>query len=168
MAGAITTSLVVQFGSDTDDSYTLSAEIDSRVEGFNKGNTSFLPGDSPYYLVYKSPELTLSTVQSTGNSVNSGTTDIDVVEYITFANSKTQNLSKPPVGSVTLTQLASVGTPGTLSRDGQTLYYAEPAIAVVKAEYTTRPSVYRMTGIPTTLGGETTFPVVVVITGVAA
>lgn len=163
---AVTTSLVVQFGSESDaENFFLSAEIDSRSDGFNNGVTTFLPGDSPYYLVYKSAELSLTTVTTSGTIASAGTTSIPITEFKTFAGSKTQSLSKPPNGSVSVNVLASVGAPGTPTVSGTSLSFNEAATAVVKVSYTTTPSVFQLINVPTSLGGESSFPVVIYIVG---
>lgn len=171
MGGVVTTSLVIQFGSEDDAAqYHLSAEVDSRDDGLNGGNTSFLPGDQPYFLVYYSPELSLTLQASEGTIVASTPQDITIEEYITFADAKEANLSKPVKDGTTptLEELSVVGTPGTLQRTGQTLYYNTKAIAVIKATYTTRAKAYQLTSTPTSLGGNTSFPIVIVITGTAS
>lgn len=164
MAGVVTASLVVQFGDTDSEQYTLQAEVDARDDGFNKGVTQFLPGDSPAFLVYKSPELTLSFEQSTGNRSSLGSVTIPQEEFLVFANENTAQLSKPPEGSVTLKRLAGVSG-AVLNR--QEVRIPEKGVAVYKATYNARAYAYRMTGIPTSLQGETSFPVVVVIIGTA-
>jgi len=166
MAGAVTTSLVVQFGSLTDSSsYYLSAEIDSRPTGKNKGVTSFLPGDSPYYIVYKSAALSLAITQSTGSSSAKGYEDIDQEEYIIFANENKKSLGKTPQGTVTLKYLAGVAGATVKGTD---VVLPSSGVGVYIATYKARGYLYQMTGIPTTLEGETSFPVVAVIVGTAA
>lgn len=163
MAGVVTTSIVVQFGSEEDaDKYILKAEIDSREDGYNKGNTSFQPGDSPYILVYKSPELSLSFEVSTGNLSSRGNEPVEQSEYPVFANVQTVDLAYPPTGSVNLKHLAGK-TGATVS--GSTISLPEPDIAVYKADYDATAYVYQLVGIPTELKGETSFPVVIFITG---
>ena len=163
MAGVVTTNIVVQFGSEDDaDKYHLSAEIDSREDGYNKGKTSFIPGDSPYLLIYKSDELSLSFDVSTGGLSSRSSELIAVDDFVTFANSDQEDVSKPPSGGVTLKRIA--GSPGaTISN--MTISLPEPDVAVWKASYATRAYVYQLVGIPTELEDETSFPVVVFITG---
>ena len=166
MAGVVTTSLVVQFGLGTDeDNNFLSAEIDSRPEGYNGGNTSFLAGDSPVFLVYRSEGLTLSFVSSKGSIAYVGTGQIEVDEYITLANEKTGSLPKPPLGPVTMTHFG-----GTVGATIVGLEVVLPAVgtAVYRVQYSASFLAYRMSGIPAIFNGETTFPVVVVVTGTAA
>lgn len=165
MAGVVTTSLVVQFGSQGDAQYHLSAEIDSREDGYNGGETSFIPGDQPVFLVYKSDELALTLESSTGGTQSYASGTIEQEEWLTFADEKTKSLNKPPSGSVTLKYFAGVSG-ATVVGDQVTL--PSKGVAVYRATYNAKFLAYRMTNIPTTLGGESSFPVVIVITGIAA
>ena len=161
----VTTSLVVQFGSDTDAaSYTLTAELDSRPDGLNGGNTSFVGGDSPFFLVYKSDDLALSFITTQGGIRSSGTVTTEVTQWVTFTNSKSVRLSKPPLGSVSLEHFG--GDTGA-NVVGEDVVLSEPGVAVYKATYDSKAYAYQMTNIPTTINGETSFQVVVVITGTA-
>jgi hypothetical protein len=165
MAGVVTTSIVVQFGTEGDAAYHLSAEIDSREDGYNGGETSFIGGDSPVFLVYKSDELSLSFVSSTGGVQNHASGTIEQQEWLIFADEKTKSLSKPPTGSVTLEHFAGT-TGGTVVGSDVTL--PAKGVAVYRATYDAKFLAYKMTNIPTTLKGESAFPVVIVVTGIAA
>ena len=166
MAGVVTTSLVVQFGSADDAAnYHLSAEIDSREAGFNKGVTSFLPGDNPAFLVYKTEELSLQFYHSTGGKTSLGTVIIPQDEFIVFAEQKEVQLSKPPSGGVSLTLYG--GKTGA-KVTGQSVSLPEKGTAVYRATYNAKAYAYKLTGIPLTIDGKSSFPVVVVIVGTAA
>jgi len=165
MAGVITTSLVVQFGSEGDAQYHLSAEIDSREDGFNGGETSFIPGDSPIFLVYKSDELSLTLESSTGGTQSYASGTIEQEEWLIFANEKTRSLNKPPAGNVTLKYYAGVNGASVV---GDQITLPTKGLAVYRATYDAKFLAYKMTNIPTTLNGATSFPVVIVITGTAA
>lgn len=164
MAGIVTTSLVVQFGAGSD-SYHLSAEIDSRTDGFNGGSTSFIGGDSPAFLVYKDTELSLAFIASTGGVQQIGSGTIQQEEWLVFANEKTKSLAKPPTGTVTLTRYG--GTSGA-TVVGSNVTLPSQGVAVYKAVYNANYTAYKLTNIPTTINGESTFQVIVVITGTAA
>lgn len=165
MAGVVTTSIVIQFGDEDSEQYHLTAEVDSRLDGFNKGNTKFIPGDSPAILVYRSPELSLQLIASTGSLGSLGTGTIDVEEYLIFANEATAQLSKPPQGSVTLKRLSG---PTGARVVGKEVVLSQAGVGVYKANYKAKYDAYRLKNVPTTLNGETSFPVVIVIIGTAA
>jgi hypothetical protein len=166
MAGVVTTNIVVQFGNEGDQQYFLEAEIDSRDTGLNGGRTNFLPGDAPYFLVYKSPELVLTFETSSGSIASGGSEIIDVTEYVIFAKESEARLSKYPVSGVSWTKLAGSGASApTVS--GVDLSIPNTEVSVWKATYQTRAYIYRLNGVPLTLAGETSFPVVIVVIGTA-
>lgn len=112
---ANTTTLVVQFGTpDSEADAYLSAEIDDRETGLNGGETSFEPGETAYFLVYKSDNVTLRTnpgpIASAGNAAYATQTiDIDIEdEDITFAASAEGQLDVP-CKNAALTSYAWVG-----------------------------------------------------------
>jgi hypothetical protein len=181
---SVTASIVVQFGDEATAAagYFLTAEIDSRPEGKNGGRTSFLPGQTAYFLVYASPELTvtgLATYTPTGGAnpinlgsgaePNGGDAYIEVEEFLTFANSSEANLSKLPdaqSNDLVITVVGSNGALGTRTVTGTKVYYPTPVTAVLKATYTTKARVWSLSS-PQSMAGLTTFPIVAVMTGTA-
>lgn len=93
------TTQVVQFGTGSDDPYAnlhLSAEIDDRDNGLNNGDTDFAPGDSAYFLIYKSSSITLSLpVASAGEVSYQGTTTVRKEDFVTFANEPEGSIEVP-------------------------------------------------------------------------
>ena len=163
---AITTSLIVQFGTPDGggtDASTLTAELDAREDGLNAGNTNFLPGDSPGFLVFASPGVSYTFQTSSGSITPAGTGTIPVEEILTFPLSREQSLRYYPVGGVALTLLAGSG-PG-LASSGPSVTLAANSVAVVRASYQAAYSSFRLTGVPLALGGLTSFPVVVMVIG---
>lgn len=143
----ITTSLVIQFTDPTAGASGahLSAEIDSRPEGYNKGVTQFLMGDSPVFLVFKTPDVATEFSQTAGNVSPFATAQITMKDYISFAKSKEASLSKPPNGDVSFTQIGS-GIGAALRVVGTRVIAGDVITAVYKAEYTTTGYAYRLTG----------------------
>ena len=169
MAGAVA-SLVVQFGSEEAAQYMLQAEVDGRDAsdgGLNKGKTNFIPGDEVYFLVYKSTELgtpVLShTLPSPGTVTSAGSGSIEVDEFVTFANATEASLPHPANnGAVSISLMPGSTAPG-LKQLGDKLVTSEPALAVVRVTYTSNYLAYRISGVPETLDGHTSFPVVIMI-----
>ena len=94
------TTQIVQFGLGSGaDPYAdlhLSAEIDDREDGLNGGDTDFAPGDTAYFLVYKSSNITLSNpVASAGSCSDQGTTSVNKTEFVSFANEDEGSLDVP-------------------------------------------------------------------------
>lgn len=163
--GKITTTLVIQF---TDPAaagagYQLSAEIDSRPDGLNKGVTSFIFGDSPGFLVYYSSGVSISNMQSSAGGISSaGTSQVEVVEFVTFANTREASLSKPPSGGVSFVSMG--GSAGAPSVSGSTCTLSSPAVAVFQATYFTTGHGHRLTGVSKP-AGVSELPVVIYIEG---
>lgn len=164
MANLITTTLVINFAAG--DNSSLAAEIDSRENGLNGGITSFIPGDSPAFLIYKTANVSVQIDTTTGSITDEGSGLTDVEEILTFTNSREVSLSKPAFGTVTTTKLSGV-TPD-LEVKYDKLITSEKTIGAVKVEYQTKFYAYRLNGVPDNLNGETTFPIIVLITGTTA
>lgn len=161
MAEIITTTLVINF--DGGEESTLQAEIDSREDGLNGGITSFIPGDSPYFLVFKTDDVSTTLDTTTGTINSMGTGIYKVEETLTFTNTRESALSKPAEGTVTRTVLS--GTLPELQLKYNKLITSEKTIGVVKVEYDSRYHSYQLNDIPDNLAGETTFPIIILITG---
>jgi hypothetical protein len=150
--GQVTTSLVVSF-TDPNQSknYHLSAEIDGRPTGLNKGITSFVIGDSPVYLVYKSSAVTISQRTTAGGiSGAGGGIVIPIVETVTFVKSNTANLSKPPSGSVSWRHIG--GETATLTVSETNVKASKPILAVYQATYNAVATAYRLSGVSAIVG----------------
>ena len=152
--GSITTTLVISFADPAaaaEENMFLSAEIDGRPDGLNKGITSFLIGDAPYFLVFRSAGLLLKPIQCTMGSANSAGSGILVkqVENITFTKTKEANLSKPPMGVVTWIKVGSGDGPSTPTLvAGTTLCTTpNPCLAVYQATYYAAAEAYRLSGV---------------------
>ena len=161
-AGKITTTLVISFADPSaSGQYHLSAEVDGRPTGFNKGVTSFIFGDSPAFLVYYSPGVSITLESSTGSVSGCGTATIEVVEFIQFANTREASLAKPPSGGVSFTSMGGGGSP-TVS--GMGVYLSTPDVAVFRATYNTIGHGYRLSGVSQP-NGVPELPVLIYIEG---
>ncbi len=165
MANVVTTSLVVQFNT-SGASGLLNAEIDSRPAGYNKGKTSFNPGDAPVFLVFKSSDVEIDSIEPSAGTIGDeqgGT--VEVTEMLEFANVTEATLQKPvDGGSIVAKWLGnSLGTPVLVGDTKITV--PNSGVAVLKVTYQSRFTAHRLNGIPTALNGETEFEVLIVITG---
>jgi len=148
-SGKITTSLVVQFndpeGGGGEGRY-LSAEIDGREDGLNQGDTNFVLGSSPGFLVFKSSGLTYSMKQTDGSIANEGSVSVEVTETVTFADSNEASLQKPPSGAVTWVALGAGGG-GNFLVEGTKVTVAGGAkiFGIYEATYRTTADAYRLT-----------------------
>lgn len=161
MASSIVTTLVVQFSSSTGAS--LSAEIDSRPDGLNLGNTSFLPGDTAYFLVFPSGGAVIDNViTSVGGVAGSGTVTYPVEEFITFANTNKATLSKESSGGFTSQWYGS--NLGAVTVNGNQVKAATSGVGVLKVNYNATAYAYGLNS-PTDVNGKTSFQILVVILG---
>jgi hypothetical protein len=147
--GQITTTLVISFADPAQAAakdYHLSAEIDSRTDGFNKGVTSFLIGDSPVYLLYKSPQVSISQMTTAGSvSLMSSGVMIKMVETITFAKTREASISKPASGSVTWLKVG--GDSGNFTVSGTKVTTTVPILSVYQATYYASADAYKLSGV---------------------
>lgn len=165
MAELITTTLVVSFQSPGADGI-LKAEVDSREDGFNNGRTAFVAGDNPAYLVYTSDNVSIiSQEPSTGIIQNIGPGTREITELVQFI--KPERTSSPGYPVKSLTSFKWLGNNlGNITRlnDGS-IICANTGVGVAKITYQTEFRAFRISNIPNPLNGETTYNIVVLITG---
>ncbi len=166
MANLITTSLVVQFGQT--DRGILTAEIDDRVTGYNSGDAQFAPGEEPAFLIFKTSNVALDSIAPSSGSILflSNTVNITKDEFINFEDSKTANTAYPVTANFTYQWIGNSLGAVTVGSE-QNLTAATKGVAVLKVTYTSQAMARRLTGVPITLGGETSFPVLIYIVGTA-
>ncbi|MBF0130997.1 MAG: hypothetical protein HQL75_00210 [Magnetococcales bacterium] len=76
-------------------SKSISAEVDSRRDGFNGGRTTFFPGDTVYILVFKDDGVNLEDpMYSDGNMRFVGERNIKFSQDVTFSNTNVATLNK--------------------------------------------------------------------------
>ena len=163
--GKVTTSITVQFGGAAD-ALHLSAEVDGRSDGLNNGDTSFQPGDTAFFLVYKSDAVVLDTPIASAGIINTqDDVDIVITEFVSFANTKAGTVNKPVKdGTLVVKWLGKDLGAINVDSSGVVLSASEAGIAVAKLTYTTTAKVFTINA-PSSVNGETTYPILIVITG---
>jgi hypothetical protein len=160
---SITASIVVNFDAG-DAEGILTAEIDGRENGLNGGETSFRPGDSPAFLVYKSPNVQVNEIVASAGSIsNLGLGSSEESELISFANVREASPRKPISSGLSTKWLGNNG--GTVSLQNGKLTIPNKAVAVLKADYVSDYNAYRLKNVPEELNGETSFDIVIYISG---
>lgn len=170
---AVTANITVSFGTQTADaSGHLSAEVDDRETGLNRGKTSFVPGDTVGILVYKSDNVTYDTPVVSAGTIRAGAAQtVTKTQDITFAGESTATLSVPAT-AITGTQwvgrqLGAI----TLAEDKMTV--SVPAnddpkelVGVCRVTYTAAAESW-MLASPTSaaMGGLTEFQIAVFFLG---
>lgn len=163
--GEITTSLVVEFTTGEEDGL-LTAEVDGFETGLNGGDTSFVPGDSPGFLIYKSSNVIIDSITpSVGSISNLGSafTPEPIEDFLTFTDSRTASVNKPIYSGFTSKWLGN--NLGAVTRSEVNVTAANNGVGVLKVSYNSFYSQHRLTNVPTVLNGETSFPVVIYIIG---
>jgi len=166
---AYTTSIVVDFKSDISDSSILTAEVDSRESGYNKGRTTFVPGSSdiPVFLIFKSSAVSI-TVKDTsmGQLATLGYKhNYEVSDYILFSNEKEKKLSYPIYSGFSAVWMGDNG--GNVSHTEDTIRIPNNTVGVLKVSYTAQYEAIELHNIPSVVQGETEFPVLIYIAGEA-
>lgn len=169
----ITANLVVNFSNGTEgDDSVLQAEIDSREEGFNSGNTSFTPAQTVYYLVNKTPDVDIVEHLSTAGRIEYVTSiTVDQEEALAFAGESEATVRYPIAGAYQSKWLGIV-PPANLVLTGPTRFALQDSagtphdgLGMLKVNYSTNFDVYRLTGLPAVLSGESDYSVIIYISG---
>lgn len=164
MANNVTTSIVVQFSSSGSASASsLSAELDSRPDGLNQGKTSFLPGDTAAFLVFKGPAVILDSVLASGGAVGLiGEGLFEVEEWLTFANAKEANTAKQVFSDFQYQWFGN--NLGLVTYDGSVVTAENSGIGMLYVTYKAQYVAYRISS-PSLMNGKTSFQIVVVVSG---
>ena len=162
--GIISTSIVVNFGQD--DQGILTAEIDGRPDGYNDGETKFAPGDTAAFLIYATSNVNVNTPVVSLGSVQqiAGPQNLDKEEFITFEDTKEASAGFPVLSGFTYTWLGNDLGAVTVT-DQRTIRAATKGVGVLRVNYTTQYTPWLLTNIPTSIEGETSFPVLIFISG---
>ncbi len=148
----------------------LSAEVDGRQGGLNGGQTSFAPGQPVYILAYRTPNVTIVSIEaSAGTIAAQAPVTVTVTEELNFEDERTATLSKPVAGAA----LSSVEWFGanlgslTVQDDKMTVEAPDSGVAIARVTYSVAADVYKLDS-PASINGQTDFPILVLIKGVAA
>lgn len=164
----VTTTLVVEFGELVEESLDgiLVAEFDDREDGLNGGDTSFEPGDSIGFLVYKNNKISLlNTFTSTGNVGIVEVGSRQIIDIINFANTDTATLSKPATGGIVAEWMGHDRGPVDLTDQSNLTLLNGVNTGVLQVTYQAAYTGYRVTGIPSLILGKPEFRVLIAIVG---
>lgn len=157
----------VRFGSGAGGSGSndhLSAEVDDRPAGPNAGKTSFLPGDTAWFLVYRSAGIELSMESSAGSVTGGAEVTVTKTEDVSFEATSTATLPMPAQAVTGTIWLGRDLGALTLGADGMTLTATSSGVAVARVSYTAKALSYGLQS-PSSVAGENDFDVLVLITG---
>jgi len=163
MAEVVVATLNVNFAEDsTATQGVLKLEIDDREEGLNAGDTSFQPGDTVGFWLFRDSNVNLITttpISTSGGVTSVGSASKEIDEYITFSNTDSGSLDYPPSGSVSLEWAGrcyriagTVVTTTTVLPERTRSQLAMPdntqVAGVLRARYTTNGSLWRLQSVP--------------------
>ena len=168
----VTTSIVVDFDAAGSDGSILTLEVDSREDGYNKGKSSFSPGNDVYLLLLKTPDVTVQNlISSHGLLTKVEDTTIAVKEFGQFANEKSVSLSRPIPTSAPFTvkwfgnDLGNVAAESNskliLTATDEVL--GDPFVGIMEYEYTAEAEVWKLSN--TLISGESTYGIIVYLQG---
>ncbi len=162
-----TTSLTISFGlrNNAEKNGMLSGEVDSRADGLNKGNTTFLPGDAVYILVYKSDNVTLkSAIASAGIiALTSGLVEVEKTDDIQFANTNTASVNVPITSIVSAIWMGNNLGAITMVDQGN-IKCGSTGVGFVRLTYKTNAMAYLLQS-PTSVSGLSDFSILVCFEG---
>ena len=148
----VTASLVIAFTPDSEsESAVLVAEVDSREDGLNNGDTTFRPGDPVYYLTYAGQNVSIAQQIATAGGIASvGGGNRQVTETVTWANVRDASVSYPVSGGLSVAWQGR--NPGKASLSGdKTLRLPSAGVGVAEVTYSTTYQAWRLSGVPTSI-----------------
>ncbi len=161
----VTTTITIQFGSNTDSQGFLTAEVDSRPDGLNAGRSQFQPEEVVWFLVYAGPNVTYDPpILSDGVLMRGGEVAVAQEEFITFANSKEGKLAKPAESSAKVSWYGTSLGVTKLGSDKMTLLADKSGVAVAGVKYTAKAQSWGIKA-PKTSGGSANYSIAVFILG---
>jgi hypothetical protein len=151
--------------SAADGSALLTAEIDSRPQGFNLGKTQFIPGDNPTMLVFKTTDVDIDAVrQSAGRTspLTPGTMQVD--EALSFAETDAARIRYPAIAILSHKWLGNdLGEPELDTQ--MSIKVPTSGVGRLLISYSTAFLPYRLSNVPAVLNGETEYDVLAVVEG---
>ncbi len=165
--GVVSATIVVEFNAA--ESGEMTAELDTREDGYNAGKSSFSAGDEPVILLRKSDNVILDLVIcSLGTITQFATGFTSETNWLTYPRTKDANTDKIISSNFTSqwfgNNLGSVQVQGDKSVI-LTAAGANTSVGVLKVTYDSNFIAYKLAGIPSTVNGQKEFSVLVMFVG---
>lgn len=165
----VTATIVVKFPDFEEDTLDgiLIAQIDTREDGLNGGDTSFQPGDNIGFLVYKNSKIVnLKLLSSTGNIVTIVSSGIrSITEDISFAHKDTASVSFPITGGITPEWVGFDRGPVNIENDRDLVLSNGVTTGILRVTYNTTFTGYSLQNTPSQLLGKPEYPVLITVVG---
>lgn len=165
---AVTATVTVSFA-DPNKGGTLTAELDTRDDGYNQGRSQFAHGDEPVFLVRHSDDLEVQVFTSTGSCASFDNDFTQEQDFLSYVQTRSASTSKPITGGLVTTWLGNnLGAVRQVGSNELAIAGTTPitGVGVLKVNFNSAFTAYRLTGVPATLNGETNFNVLVAFVGV--
>lgn len=157
----------VTFGAGSEEAGAhLSAEIDTRPAGLNGGKSSFFPADDVYFLLYKSSNVEVDSIDCSAGSValHAGAVTVTKTEDFNFEDTDSITLDVPADAITSHKFIGRDLGALTLQADKMTVKAATKGLAVCRITYTATAAAYVLRS-PATVSGETDFTILVLVVG---
>jgi hypothetical protein len=163
----VNATIQVSFGTDAGSAEGhLSAEIDDRADGLNAGDTSFSPGDTAYFLVFKSSNVIYDApVTSAGSIVAASVSGgyVEKTEDLSFADDNQASLSVP-ASQITSFEWLGRSLGGLTLIDPMTVQAGASGVGVCRVTYRAPCTAHGLVS-PASINGSTDYSILVFIRG---
>ena len=168
MTNTVTTTVQITFGAENKNCAHLSAEVDRRPEGLNKGKTSFTGGEPVYLLVYRSNNVAITGTEVSAGAVFAGeSVVVDMEDTVTFAGVREARLAKPATGPLAVTWFGRSLGGLAVAEDGSTVMASKQGVPVARVRYKARARVFRLS-TPLDINGDKKYDILFFVAGVAS
>lgn len=163
---AVTASITVKFGAEAADDALLLAEVDDRPAaegGLNAGKSSFIPGDTAYYLVYKHKITSTTHTASAGSAAYNSSGTRQITETVSFLKEQDASV-RYPITSLDSFEWLGNDLGAITSTGGSNIRCAEQGVGVALVTYTTSFDAWGLSS-PAEINGRSSFEIAVLIEG---
>lgn len=163
----VSATIQVSFGTESGADGHLSAEIDDRATGLNSGDTDFAPGDTAYFLVFKSTNVEYDTPVPSAGSLVAATVSggyVEREEDLSFADTNQASLSVPASALVSFEWFGRSLGDLTLLDNSMTVEASASGVAVCRVKYRAPCAAHGLAS-PSSLNGKTDYSILVFIRG---
>ncbi|MBF0189085.1 MAG: DUF1320 family protein [Magnetococcales bacterium] len=143
----------------------LSARLDDREHGLNRGRSTFPAGGAAHLLVQHDPRTAITNLTSSAGSLHTNPDQTwQITEEIAFISTATAQLAQPAISIDSVIWLGNDLGGLTLAPDGTTVMASTAGVAIARVMVTVRATSWQLLA-PDRLAGLDEFPVLVRVSG---
>jgi len=143
----IKTSIVIRFAGAVQDA-RIAAEIDTRDDGLNRGNTDFVAGDQVGYLVTLSGAKITRQTTTAGRIIPGPNGQQEIDEILSFEDTEKATTQKPVSGAFSASWIGLDGGPLSVTQP-DLIKTAKPVVGLARVSYRSDYLGYYLQGVPT-------------------